>query len=58
MNNSGQNEIQKICPVKIAEEGTDMRSIFYDIHRTVTNAVERAGDSVKSVLNTLGISRS
>ena len=35
-----------------------MRSIFYDIHRTVTNAVERAGDSVKSVLNTLGISRS
>jgi len=35
-----------------------MRSLFYDIHRTVINAVERAGYSVKAVLKTLGIPRS
>ncbi len=35
-----------------------MRSLFYDIHRTVMNAVERAGYSVKKALKILGISRS
>ena len=35
-----------------------MRSLFYDIHRTVRNAVERAGCKVNGVLSILGISRS
>jgi len=35
-----------------------MRSLFYDIHRTVMNTVERAGYSVSRVLSMLGISRS
>jgi hypothetical protein len=35
-----------------------MRSIFYDIHRTVVNTVERAGYSVSRILSMLGISRS
>ena len=35
-----------------------MRSLFYDIHRTVMNTVERAGFSVSTVLSMLGISRS
>ena len=39
----------------IAEEGKDMKSMFYDIHRTVTNAVERAGYSITQVLGILGI---
>ena len=35
-----------------------MRSLFYDIHRTVVNTVERAGYSVSWILSMLGISRS
>ena len=35
-----------------------MRSLFFDIHRTVMNTVERAGYSITSVLRELGISRS
>ena len=35
-----------------------MRSLFYDIHRTVMNTVERAGYSVSRILSILGISRS
>jgi hypothetical protein len=35
-----------------------MRSLFYDIHRTVRNTVERAGFSVSRILSMLGISRS
>ena len=35
-----------------------MRSLFYDIHRTVMNTVERAGYSVSRILSMLGISRS
>ena len=35
-----------------------MRSLFFDIHRTVMNTVERAGYSITSVLKQLGISRS
>ena len=35
-----------------------MRSLFYDIHRTVMNAVERAGYPLVRVLSLLGISRS
>ena len=42
----------------LAKEGTDMRSLFYDIHRTVRNAVERSGYSILSALRVLGISRS
>ena len=42
----------------LAEEGADMRSLFYDIQRTVMNTVERAGYSVSRVLSMLGISRS
>ena len=35
-----------------------MRSLFYDIHRTVRNAVERSEYSILSALRILGISRS
>ena len=35
-----------------------MKSLFYDIHRTATNAVERTGCSITQVLGILGISRS
>ena len=35
-----------------------MRSLFYDIHRTVMNTVERSGYSVSRILSMLGISRS
>ena len=35
-----------------------MRSLFYDIHRTVMNTVERAGYSLSRILYMLGISRS
>ena len=35
-----------------------MRSLFYDIHRTVMNTVERAGHSVSRILPMLGIYRS
>ena len=35
-----------------------MRSLFYDIHRTVMNAVERSGFSLKKTLFILGVSRS
>ena len=35
-----------------------MRSLFYDIHRTVMNTVERAGYSVSRILSIPGISRS
>jgi predicted DNA-binding transcriptional regulator AlpA len=35
-----------------------MRSLFYDIQRTVMNTVERAGYSVSRILSMLGISRS
>ncbi|MCL5785174.1 MAG: hypothetical protein M1151_00705 [Candidatus Thermoplasmatota archaeon] len=35
-----------------------MRSLFFDIHRTAMNAVERAGYSLSKALSTLGISRS
>ncbi len=35
-----------------------MKSMFYDIHRTVTNAVERAGYSITQVLGILGIPKS
>jgi len=35
-----------------------MRSVFYDIHRTVMNAQEHGGYSLKSTLKMLGISRS
>ena len=35
-----------------------MRSLFYDLHRTVVNTVERAGYSVSGILSMLGISRS
>ena len=35
-----------------------MRSLFYDIHRTVVNTVERSGYSVSWILSMLGISRS
>jgi hypothetical protein len=42
----------------LADDGADMRSLFYDIHRTVMNTVERAGYSVSGILSMLGISRS
>ena len=42
----------------LAEEGADIRSLFYDIHRTVMKAVERSGYSLKRTLEILGISRS
>ena len=42
----------------LAEEGTDTRSLFYDIHRTVRNAVERSEYSILSALRIMGISRS
>ena len=42
----------------LAKEGADMRSLFYDIHRTVINTVERAGYSISMILSMLGISRS
>ena len=32
-----------------------MRSLFFDIHSTVMNTVERAGYSITSVLKQLGI---
>ena len=35
-----------------------MRSLFYDMHRTVMNTVERAGFSLSRILSMLGISRS
>ena len=35
-----------------------MRSLFYDIHRTVMNTVERAGYSVSRILSIPGMSRS
>ena len=35
-----------------------MRSLFYDIHRTVRNAVERSEYSILSALRIMGISRS
>ena len=35
-----------------------MRSLFYDIHRTVMKAMERSGYSVKAILKIVGISRS
>ena len=35
-----------------------MRSLFYDLHRTVVNTVERAGYSVSGILSMLGIYRS
>ena len=35
-----------------------MRSLFYDIHRTVTNAVNKAGFPIMRVLSFLGIPRS
>ena len=35
-----------------------MRSLFYDIQRTVMNIVERVGYSVLRILSMLGISRS
>ena len=35
-----------------------MRSLFYNIHRTVMKAVERSGYSVSRILSMLGISRS
>ena len=35
-----------------------MKSMFHDIHRTVMNAVERAGYSISRILGILGISRS
>ena len=42
----------------LAEEGADIRSLFYDIHRTMVYTVERAGYSVSRILSMLGISRS
>ena len=39
-------------------EGTDTRSFYYDMHRTVTNAVERAGFPAVKVLSFLVIRRS
>ena len=42
----------------LAVEGTDMRSLFYDIHRTASNAVERSEYSILSALRILRISRS
>jgi len=35
-----------------------MKSLFYDIHRTVMNALEHGGYSLKYALKMLGISRS
>ena len=35
-----------------------MKSLFYDIHRTVMKAMERSGYSVKAILKILGTSRS
>ena len=35
-----------------------MRSLFYDIHRTVMNTIERSGYSISRILSILGISRS
>ncbi len=35
-----------------------MRSLFYDIHRTVARTVERSGYSISRILLMLGISRS
>ena len=35
-----------------------MRSLFYDIHRTVMKAMERSVYSLKRTLEILGISRS
>jgi hypothetical protein len=42
----------------LAGEGKDLRSLFYDIHRTVMKAMERSGYSLKRTLKILGISRS
>ena len=42
----------------LAGEGKDLRSLFYDIHRTVMKAMERSGYSMKRTLKILGISRS
>ena len=42
----------------LAEKKADMRSLFYDVHRTVMNTVERGGYSVSRILSMLGISRS
>jgi hypothetical protein len=35
-----------------------MRSLFYDIHRTVMKTIERSGYSISRILSLLGISRS
>ena len=51
-------EIKKKDWRSLAEEGADIRSLFYDIHRTVMKAVERSGYSLKRTLEILGISRS
>ena len=51
-------EIKKKSGERLAEEGADMRSLFYDIQRTVMNTVKRAGYSVSRILSMLGISRS
>ena len=51
-------EIKKKDWRSLAEEGADVRSLFYDIHRTVINTVERAGYSISMILSMLGISRS
>ena len=50
-------EISKLKDV-ISEEVKDIKSMFYDIHRTVTNAVERSGYSITQVLGILVIPRS
>ena len=34
-----------------------MKSLFYDIHRTVMNTMERAGYPLSKILSILGISR-
>ena len=39
-------------------DGKDMRSLFYDIHRTITKTVERSGYTIRKVLSILEISRS
>ncbi len=51
-------EIKKKDWRTLAEEGKDMKSMFHDIHRTVMNAVERAGFPAVKVLSFLGNRRS
>ena len=38
----------------LAEEGRDMKSLFYDIHQTVMNTMERMGYPLRKDFSILG----